>query len=111
MSKLINLVNRIDMECIPIYGLIPEVNNYIDSKRNRCPLTHMEREWMDEHRQMWQHERTLAATQGRPPIRFVLLQKEWNIFQNKRFLLEDQNQTQILLIYEKIIQIYSDERR
>jgi hypothetical protein len=32
----------IPMECMPIYGIIPELDNYIDSKRNRCPLTHIE---------------------------------------------------------------------
>jgi hypothetical protein len=31
----------IPMESMPIYEFMPEVDNYIDSKRNRHPLTHM----------------------------------------------------------------------
>jgi hypothetical protein len=34
------------------------------------PLTYIEKEWIFEHRQMWEHERELAAAQGRPPITF-----------------------------------------
>jgi hypothetical protein len=32
----------IPMETMPTYGIMPEVDNYIDSKRNQHPLTHME---------------------------------------------------------------------
>jgi hypothetical protein len=40
------------MKIIPIYGIIPEVENYIDSKRNQHLLIHMEKDWIFEHRQM-----------------------------------------------------------
>jgi hypothetical protein len=51
-----------------------ELDNYIDSKRNRCPLTHIEKEWIFEHRQMWEHEREIAAMEGQPPVRFIVKQ-------------------------------------
>jgi hypothetical protein len=64
----------IPLECMLIYGLIPKVDKYIDSKRNQHLLTYMEKEWIVEHRQMWEHERLLAAVQDPPPIRFVINQ-------------------------------------
>jgi hypothetical protein len=60
----------IPMECMPIYGIILELDSYIDSKRNPHPLTYVEKEWIFEHKQMWEHERELAAVQGHPPVRF-----------------------------------------
>jgi hypothetical protein len=50
----------IPVEYIPVYGIMEELDNYIDSRRNRRPLSHMEKEWMFEHRQMWEHEREIA---------------------------------------------------
>jgi hypothetical protein len=41
----------IPVECMPMYGIMPELDNYIDSKRNRCPLTYIEKEWIFDHRQ------------------------------------------------------------
>jgi hypothetical protein len=38
------------VEYIPVYGIMKELDNYVDSKRNRCPLTHLEKEWIFEHR-------------------------------------------------------------
>jgi hypothetical protein len=59
---------------MPVYGIIPELDNYIDSKRNRGPLTYIEKEWIFDHRQAWEHERDLAAMEGRPPVRFIAKQ-------------------------------------
>jgi hypothetical protein len=50
----------ITMECMPVYRIMLELNNYIDSKRNQCPLTYIEKEWIFDHRQAWAHERDLA---------------------------------------------------
>jgi hypothetical protein len=32
------------VECMPIYGIMQEVDNYIDSKRNRRPLMRIEKD-------------------------------------------------------------------
>jgi hypothetical protein len=40
----------IPVECIPVYGIMQELDNYIDSKRNRHPLMYIEKEWIFEHR-------------------------------------------------------------
>jgi hypothetical protein len=34
------------VECMPIYGIIPELDIYIDAKKNRCPLSCMEKDYM-----------------------------------------------------------------
>jgi hypothetical protein len=38
------------VECMPIYGIMPELDNYIDSKRNRRPLIYIEKEWIFDYR-------------------------------------------------------------
>jgi hypothetical protein len=70
----------IPVECMPVYGIMQELDNYIDSTRNRCPLTHIEKECMLDHRQTWEHERDLAAIEGRPPARFIA--KQTNVVGN-----------------------------
>jgi hypothetical protein len=62
------------VECMPIYRLIQEVDIYIDAKRNKRPLTHIEKDWMFNQRQTWDQERDLAAIQGRPVARFIYKQ-------------------------------------
>jgi hypothetical protein len=59
---------------MPVYGIMQELDNYIDSKRNRLLLFHMEKEWMFDHRQAWEHEREIAAMEGRPPMIFIAKQ-------------------------------------
>jgi hypothetical protein len=68
------------VECMPIYGIIPELDIYIDSKKNRCPLSHIEKDWMYNQRQAWDQERDLAALEGRPAARFIV--KQPNIISN-----------------------------
>jgi hypothetical protein len=70
----------IPVECMLVYGIMQELDNYIDSRRNRHPLSHMKKEWMFEHRQMWKHEREVAAIEGRPPVRFIA--KQPNVVNN-----------------------------
>jgi hypothetical protein len=41
---------------MPVYGIMQELDNYIDSKRNRHPLMPIEKEWIFEHKQMWEHK-------------------------------------------------------
>jgi hypothetical protein len=41
----------IPVECMPVYGIMQELDNYIDSKRNRLPLMRIEKDWMFDHRQ------------------------------------------------------------
>jgi hypothetical protein len=41
---------------------------------------HIEKDWMFEHRQMWDHERDPAAIEGRPPARFIA--KQTNVISN-----------------------------
>jgi hypothetical protein len=62
------------VEYIPVYGIMQELDNYVDSKRNRCPLTHLEKEWIFDHRQAWEYEREIAAMEGRSPVRFIAKQ-------------------------------------
>jgi hypothetical protein len=50
---------------MPVYGIMQELDNYIDSKRNRRPLTHIEKECIFNHRQAWEHEREIAAMEDR----------------------------------------------
>jgi hypothetical protein len=38
------------IECMTIYGIIQELDIYIDAKSNRQPLTRIEKDWMIEHR-------------------------------------------------------------
>jgi hypothetical protein len=59
---------------------MPELDIYIDAKKNRCPLTHMEKDWMFDQRQAWDHERDMAAIEGRRVARFVT--KQPNIIGN-----------------------------
>jgi hypothetical protein len=59
------------VEYMPVYGIMQELDNYINSKRNRCPLTHIEKEWIFDHRQAWEHEKKITAMEGRPPIKFI----------------------------------------
>jgi hypothetical protein len=49
------------VECMPIYGIIQEVDIYINAKRNKRPLTRIEKDWMFDQRQAWDHKRDLAA--------------------------------------------------
>jgi hypothetical protein len=65
---------------MPIYGIMQELDNYIDIKKNRHPLTHTEKDWMFNQRQAWHHERDLAALEGRPAARFII--KQPNIINN-----------------------------
>jgi hypothetical protein len=58
------------MECMSVYGIMPELDNYIYFKRNRCPLTYIEKKWIFDHRQAWSHERDLELIEGCPPVRF-----------------------------------------
>jgi hypothetical protein len=55
---------------MPVYGIMSELDNYIDSKRNRPPLTYVEK----DDRQAWLHERDLALMEGHPPVRFIAKQ-------------------------------------
>jgi hypothetical protein len=34
----------------------------------------IEKDWMFDHRQAWDHERDLAALEGRPPVKFFAKQ-------------------------------------
>jgi hypothetical protein len=52
------------VECMPIYGIIPELDIYIDAKKNRRPLTRMEKDWIFNQRQAWDQERDIAAIEG-----------------------------------------------
>jgi hypothetical protein len=52
------------VECMPIYGIIPELDIYIDAKKNRQPLTQMEKDWIFDQKQAWDQERDLAAIEG-----------------------------------------------
>jgi hypothetical protein len=63
---------------MPVCGIMPKLDNYIDSKRNRRLLTHMEKEWIFDHRQTWEHEREIAAMEGQPLVRFIV--KQPNVF-------------------------------
>jgi hypothetical protein len=65
---------------MPIYGIMQELDIYIDTKRNRHPLMRIEKDWMFDQRQAWDHEKDLAALEGRPPARFVI--KQPNIISN-----------------------------
>jgi hypothetical protein len=62
------------VECMPVYGIIPELDIYIDVKKNRRPLTQVEKNWMFDQRQAWDQERDLAAIEGRPVPRFIIKQ-------------------------------------
>jgi hypothetical protein len=62
------------VECMPIYGIMQELDIYIDAKKNRRPLTRIEKDWMFDQRQAWDHKRDLAALEGRPPARFAAKQ-------------------------------------
>jgi hypothetical protein len=68
------------IECMPIYGIIQEVDIDIEAKRYRQPLTCIEKDWMFDQRQAWDHERDLAAIEGRPPARFI--SKQPNVIGN-----------------------------
>jgi hypothetical protein len=52
------------VECMLIYGIISELDIYIDAKKNRRPLTRMEKNWIFDQRQAWDQERDLAAIEG-----------------------------------------------
>jgi hypothetical protein len=64
----------IHVEYMPVYGVMPELDNHINFKRNRRPLIYIEKEWIFDHRQAWEHKRDLAALEGRPPVRFIARQ-------------------------------------
>jgi hypothetical protein len=70
----------IPVECMPMYGIMLELDSYIDSKRNRRPLTYIEKEWIFIYRQAWSHERDLVLIEGRPPVRFIA--KQPNVIRN-----------------------------
>jgi hypothetical protein len=43
-----------------MYTILWNFGNYINSKRNRHPLIHIEKEWIFDHRQMWADQRDLV---------------------------------------------------
>jgi uncharacterized short protein YbdD (DUF466 family) len=62
----------IPIKYMQVYGIMPELDNYIDSKRNRHPLTYMEKEWIFDHRQVWEYERDLALIEDYPFVKFII---------------------------------------
>jgi hypothetical protein len=56
---------------MPIYGIMIELDEYIDTKRSQRHLGLAEREWMFEQRHLWQLERHNAFTENRMPARFI----------------------------------------
>jgi hypothetical protein len=70
----------IPVECMLVYGIMLELDNYIDSKRNRHPLTYIEKEWIFDHRQAWSHERDLVLIEGHSPVIFIA--KQPNVIRN-----------------------------
>jgi hypothetical protein len=44
------------VECMPIYGIMEELDIYIDAKKNRQPLTHIEKDWMFDQRHAWDRD-------------------------------------------------------
>jgi hypothetical protein len=65
---------------MPVYGIMEELDNYIDTKRNRRPLMGIEKDCTFDHRQAWDHEKDLTAIEGRPPARFIA--KQPNVISN-----------------------------
>jgi hypothetical protein len=59
------------LEAMPIYGIMIELNKYIDIKKNQRHLGLAEREWIFEQRQLWQLERQNAFVEDRMPVRFI----------------------------------------
>jgi hypothetical protein len=59
------------LEAMPIYGIMIELDVYIDAKRSQRHLGLAEREWMFEQRQLWQLERHNAFKKNRMPARFI----------------------------------------
>jgi hypothetical protein len=68
------------IECMLVYGIIPELDIYIDAKKNRRPLTQMEKDWIFNQRQAWDHERDMATTKRQPISKFII--KQPNIIKN-----------------------------
>jgi hypothetical protein len=47
------------LETMLIYGIMTDLDEYIDIKRNQKHLKIAEKEWIFEHRQLWQLERKI----------------------------------------------------
>jgi hypothetical protein len=93
----------IPMECMPVYGIIPEVEN-------RRPLTYMEKEWIFDHRQAWEHEKDLALIEGCPLVRFIA--KQPNVIRDSliKKLSVNMNSTTISLL-KRIIRSSTQEKK
>jgi hypothetical protein len=61
----------LSLEAIPIYGIMIELDEYINAKRNQRHLVLAEREWIFEQRQLWQLKRHNAFNKNRMPARFI----------------------------------------
>jgi hypothetical protein len=59
------------LEAMPIYGIMIELDEYIDTKRSQRHLGIAGREWIFEQRQLWQLERQNAFMENRMPARFI----------------------------------------
>jgi hypothetical protein len=58
------------LEAMPIYGIMIELDEYIDTKRSQRHLGFAKREWIFEQRQLWQLERHNAFVKNKMPARF-----------------------------------------
>jgi hypothetical protein len=59
------------LEAVPIYGIMIELDEYIDAKGSQKHLILAEKEWMFEQRQLWQLERHNAFTENRMLTKFI----------------------------------------
>jgi hypothetical protein len=59
------------LEEMPIYGIMIELDEYIDTKRGQRHFEFAEREWIFDQRQLWQLERHNAFHENRIPARFI----------------------------------------
>jgi hypothetical protein len=56
-----------------LYGIMQEVEDFIDLKRNRRYLFENERAWVFEQRNLWEAERTFALMEQRNPVRYLVI--------------------------------------